>query len=455
MILLLSQQSIQMNSQHNNGSLRKYQIDLIYKVKQAYKQGFIAPCIVAPCGAGKTIIAAEMAKLTGEKGNRTLFIVHRKELVDQTIRAFWNWGVDMSLCDVGMVQTLKNKTFAYNPSLIITDENHHAPANSYKMIYEKYPDAKRVGITATPARLDGSGLIDTNDILIENVDVKYLIDNKFLAPYDYYSPNIADLTGLHSRNGEYISSEIEKRMDKSAIYGDVIKYYSELGHGKQAICYCASVRHSENMAEKFNFAGISAAHIDGKTNKVMRRKLIEDFRHGSINILCNVDLISEGFDVPDCGCAILLRPTKSLTLYIQQSMRCMRYKDGKRAVIIDHAGNYARFGLPDMKRDWTLDKKDKNKKEHLDFEEKVRQCPECFYTHEPGPSCPSCGFKYPVQARELEEHTKTGLEKITGFTLDYKTADDCRNIQELYAFADIRGYRPGWAYYQGKARGFI
>jgi superfamily II DNA or RNA helicase len=400
------------------------------------------------------VIAAEMAKLTGQRGKRTLFIVHRKELVDQTVRAFWDWGVDMSLCDVGMVQTLKNKTFAYSPDLIITDENHHAPANSYKTIYEKYPDAKKVGITATPARLDGSGLIETNDILIENVDVKYLIENNFLAPFDYYAPNIADLTGLRSRNGDYIPSEIEKRLDKSAIDGDVIKYYSDLGRDMQAICYCASINHSENMAEKFNAAGIISAHIDGKTPKYERSKLIKQFRGGEVRILCNVDLISEGFDVPDCGCAILLRPTKSLTLYIQQSMRCMRYKEGKKAVIIDHVGNYARFGLPDMKREWSLEKKDKRKRE--DEILKVRQCPKCNCVHDSSDeSCPNCEFGYGIRGERKLDEVAGELEKITNFKLDYRTADDCQNMQELYEFAKQRGYKPGWAYYKGKARGFI
>ena len=150
------------------------------------------------------------------------------------------------------------------------------------------------------------------------------------------------------------------------------------------------------MAAEFTDAGINAVHIDGNTPKDECDRIISDFRKGYIKILCNVDLISEGFDVPDCECAILLRPTKSLTLYIQQSMRCMRYKPSKRAVIIDHVGNYARFGMPDADRKWELNAKKKvSKQADTSADIKVKQCPECFYTFEPlsfgRAVCPACG----------------------------------------------------------------
>ena len=304
-----------------------------------------------------------MARRTTWKGNRVLFLVHRKELVDQIVRTFIEWGVDMEYCTVGMVQTITRRAHKMQPpSLIITDENHHSLAASYRRIYEAFPKAYRVGVTATPVRLNGDGLGDVNDRLVIGVSAKWLIENHFLAPYDYFAPSVADLTGLHVKQGEYVASEIESRLMSSAIYGDVIANYKSLGKGEKAICYCASVKHSKAVAEAFSKAGIPAVHLDGETPKPERNRIITDFRAGKIRVLCNVDLISEGFDVPDCGCAILLRPTKSLTLYIQQSMRCMRYLPDKRAVIIDHVGNYARFGMPDDDREWSLEKKDRTKK---------------------------------------------------------------------------------------------
>ena len=434
--------------------LRLYQVDLIDRVKQAYRDGFKAPCVVLGCGGGKSVIVAEMARRTTAKGNRVLFIVHRQELCDQIKNTFEWWGVDMRLCRIGMVQTICRRTAKIHPpALIITDENHHCLAKSYKKIYEAFPDARRIGVTATPIRLNGGGLGDVNDKLVIGVSTKWLIENSYLAPYDYYAPTVADLTGLHVQHGEYITEEIVSKLNQSAIYGDVIKYYRQLSDGKQAICYCASIEHSKNMAEQFRAAGIPAEHIDGETPKAERKQIVDAFRAGTVMILCNVDLISEGFDVPDCNTAILLRPTKSLTLYIQQSMRCMRFKLGKRAVVIDHVGNYARFGLPDADREWSLEPKVTKKKEEPEI--KIRQCPECFYTHEYAPACPHCGFVYPIKERTLDEIKEARLEQITGIVLDYSTPEECGTLQELQAYGKARGYKPGWAWYQAKRRAII
>lgn len=441
--------------------LRPYQTDLIEKARAEYRNGAKSPCIVLPCGGGKSVIVAEMAKNATVKGNRVLFLVHRHELVDQITRTFEWWGVDMNLCDVMMVQTAsRHITQIQQPKLIITDENHHSKASTYRKIYDAFPDAKRIGVTATPIRLDGSGLGDVNDRLVVGVSAKWLIENNYLAPYDYYAPAIADLSGIKTSRGEFETDSMEKILMKSAIYGDVIGHYKKLANSRQAICYCVSVAHSKEMAEAFCNAGIKAVHICGSTPKADRERIIADFRQGKIKILCNVDLISEGFDVPDCECAILLRPTKSLTLYIQQSMRCMRYKKGKRAIIIDHVGNYARFGMPDADREWTLDgrKKSENKLNVTD-EVKVLQCPECCYTFEPSESderiCPECGYVFPKKERSLNTEEDTELQKITGFTLDLITPDDCKSMADLQKYAKKRGYKQGWAYFQGKQRGFI
>lgn len=439
--------------------LRPYQNELVEQLKIAWRQGYKAPCIVLGCGGGKSCIVAEIARRTTWNGKRVLFLVHRKELVDQIRQTFIKWGVIMELCDIGMVQTYTRRLPKLKkPSLIITDENHHATANTYKRIYEYFADVPRVGVTATPTRLSGEGLIDVNDKLIIGVSTKWLIENKCLAPYEYYAPSVADLTKLHTKTGEYVTADIEKAMMKSTVYGDVIKYYKQLANGKKAICYCASINHSLETARAFTSAGIKAVHIDGKTSKAERDKIITDFRNGSITILCNVDLISEGFDVPDCEVSILLRPTQSLTLYIQQAMRCMRFKQNKRAIIIDHAGNYARFGLPDDEREWSL--KGKSKKAKPDSEKlNIKQCPECFFTFEPKKGtkliCPKCSYIFPVNEKQLKIEENTKLIQVTGFKLDLKTPNDCSSYAELLEYAVAHNYKSGWAYYQAKQRGFI
>lgn len=442
-------------------ALREYQLELVEGVRQAWHEGFKAPCIVLGCGGGKSCIVAEMARRTTWNGHRVLFLVHRQELCDQIFKTFVMWGVDMMYCQIGMVQKITRRLKSTpRPSLIITDENHHSLANSYKKIYDYFPEARRVGVTATPVRLNGDGLCDVNDTLIIGKPTKWLIENNFLAPYDYYAPTLADLTGLHIKMGEYVTAEIEKAMIKKAIFGDTIKYYKSLADGRKAICYCTSIKHSMLMAEAFNTAGIVAAHIDGSTPKPERNAIVSRFRNGEIKILCNVDLISEGFDVPDCDCAILLRPTQSLTLYIQQSMRCMRYQPDKRAIIIDHVGNYARFGMPDEERSWSLDKqqKAKIKEESEKVKSKVRQCPECFYTFSVdvnGNTCPACGYVFPVKPREIGEEQDAELIKIEGFRLDLRSPQDCNTYDELLEYAENHGYKKGWAYYQARQRGLI
>lgn len=439
--------------------LRPYQNELIDRVHQAWANGAHAPCIVLPCGGGKSIITAEMAKRATLRGNRVLFLVHRCELVEQIERTFTDWGVDMTLCTVGMVQTVTRRVAKMTPpSLIITDENHHSLAASYKRIYDAFPKAYRVGVTATPVRLNGDGLGDVNDHLIIGVSAKWLIQNRFLAPYDYYAPDVADLTGIHVRKGEYDAAEIESRMMRSTIYGEVISHYQKLGRGEKAICYCATIKHSEAIAAAFSAAGIPAVHLDGETPKAERAKIITAFRSGKIRVLCNVDLISEGFDVPDCGCAILLRPTKSLTLYIQQSMRCMRYLPDKKAIIIDHVGNYARHGMPDDDREWTLEKKPKKTAAPREENKvKIVTCPECYRVFEPNElrRCPWCGAVLPVKERDIAERPQVELKKIEGFSLNFKRPEDCKSLAELQEYAKTHGYKPGWAYYQAKNRGLI
>jgi len=410
---------------------------------------------VLPCGGGKSCIVAEMARRTTWDGKRVLFIVHRQELVDQIKRTFIGWGVDMEYCTVGMVQTLTRRIKKITPpALIITDENHHCLAASYRRIYDAFPDAYKVGVTATPVRLNGDGLGDVNDDLIIGVSTKWLIENKYLAPYDYYSVDIADLTGLHTRQGEYVASEIEDKLMNSAVYGDVISSYNKLASGKKAICYCVSIEYSKAISAAFNSAGIAAAHIDGDTPKLERNRIITDFRSGKIKILCNVDLISEGFDVPDCDCAILLRPTKSLTLYIQQSMRCMRYQPNKRAIIIDHVCNYARHDMPDREREWTLAKKDKKAKREVN-EVAAITCPNCYRTFEReqinNGCCPYCHEPLPKKLREVEEKSAE-IVKIEGFRLNFSRPEDCKTFGELQAYGKARGYKNGWAWHQWKAR---
>lgn len=184
--------------------LRPYQAELVDRVSQAWCKGKKAPCIVLPCGGGKSVIVAEIAKKTTLNRKNVLFLVHRRELCEQIFKTFVWWGVDMRYCQIMMVQTACRRLEKLDiPSLIITDENHHAKAESYIKIYNYFPESYRVGVTATPVRLDGSGLKDVNDALIVGVSAKWLIENDCLSPYDYYAPAVADMSEIKVRNGEF------------------------------------------------------------------------------------------------------------------------------------------------------------------------------------------------------------------------------------------------------------
>lgn len=275
--------------------LREYQISLIDKLYKAWNDGYKAPCIVLPCGGGKSIITAEIAKRHTDKNRCVLFLVHRKELVEQIENTFISYGVNMLLCQVGMVQTICRRLKTTDiPDLIITDENHHSLANSYKKIYKYFSNTKRVGVTATPQRLGGKGLKDVNDILIEGVTAKWLIENKYLSPYKLYSSKKINMPKFHIQNGDYKINEVTAffNQNQKQIYGNTISEYNRLAKDMQAVCYLPSVELSKAMANEFNVNDIRAEHIDGETAKSERKAIIERFRTGETKILCNVDIIS-------------------------------------------------------------------------------------------------------------------------------------------------------------------
>jgi superfamily II DNA or RNA helicase len=275
-------------------------------------------------------------------------------------------------------------------------------------------DTFTVGFTATPCRLSGESLSDIYDTLIEGVDVRWLIDNHRLAPYEYYAPTLVDTTGLRTVAGDYVVSDLEQLMNERAIYGDVLKHYQKLAPGERTICYCVSVVHATRTADAFNRASIRAAVLSAGTPVRQREAIMEDFRAGAIQVLCNVGIISEGISIDGVTCCLLLRPTESVALGIQQMMRCMRYLPGKTAKIIDCVGNYLRVGLPDEPREWSLEKP-LRKRRDLNSEGNfyIRSCPECYMTFQTAPKCPFCGTEYPLHPREIQAHQDIELQRIT------------------------------------------
>ena len=435
--------------------LRPYQENLITDIRHAFNSGKHSVCAVLGCGGGKSVIEGMIAKSAVKKNNKVLFLVHRKELCQQITNTFLDCGVDLSGCQIAMVQTVTRRLGSMaKPQLIITDEQHHGLSASYQRIYDYWPDVPRVGFTATPMRMNEGGLGKICDTLIESVSTPWLIANHYLAPYRYFSAKLADAENLHTKRGDYDAEEVAELMESGVIYGQTVKNWLNIASGKKTIVYCASVKASMETAESFKAAGISAAHIDGTTPAILRQQLVVEFKAGKITVLCNVELFGEGFDVPDCECVVLLRPTKSLTLYIQQSMRSMRYLPNKIAIIIDHVGNVFRHNFPDADHEWTLAAKRQKQKNVIH----IKECPICYYVMpNTEKACPSCGYVFTKQEMSESEVMDIELEELKQIdilkSLPYNHYRKIKTFEELILFQKAKKYKFSWALHKATELG--
>lgn len=426
--------------------LRPYQLDLVNNARTALAEGNHAVCCVLGCGGGKSVIQGTIAAMATTRKNNVLFLVHRKELCQQITGTFTACDVDFSRCSVMMVQTACRRLGKLNkPALIIVDECHHALSNSYLKVLKYFPKALVLGFTATPQRLGTGGLGEVFDKLIESVSTKWLIEHHYLAPYHYYGVQLADATKLHTKHGDYDKAEVEELMNRSAIFGSAVENWLKIAKNKKTIIYCSSIETSKNTIKAFRDAGVMAVHLDGATPKAERERVVSDFRSGKIKVLSNVDLFGEGFDVPDCEAVVLLRPTKSLTLHVQQSMRSMRYDPNnpdKVAIILDHVGNYRLHGLPDDEREWTLESKAKKKQD----EAPIKQCPQCFsVVPKTAQKCPYCGCEFKTQTTERQDKPVVDDVFLKMITWYPKEAYRCaKSFEELRYFQQQRGYNFFW-----------
>ncbi len=361
--------------------LRPYQEKFISDIKNAFRAGNRRVCAVMPCGAGKTLATADMTRKSVAKGNRVVFMVHRQELIEQTSKTFTAMGIEHGIIAAGAeanyelpvqiasVQTLiRRLNKVPSPQFLIVDECHHIEAKTYKQIVDGW-DCFLLGLTATPVRMGGKTLHDSFDTLVIGPSVRELIEKKYLSEFECLASQGIDYSELKIKtDGDYTNDSMSRVMDRMEVIGDIVSDYRENAHDRKAICYCVNIEHSKHLAESFNEAGISAEHLDGDTSTRDRNEIIEQFRRGEITVLCNVNLFGEGFDVPDMDCVILARPTRSLTLFIQQSMRALRIdpsNPNKKALILDHVNDFERFGNITLDRRWSLEP---NEEKNIDFD---------------------------------------------------------------------------------------
>ena len=451
-------------------TLRNYQQNIINNCRDAFKNGFHRLCCVLPCGAGKTAIFCYLAYLNTLKkpSNHVLILLHRKELLKQTIDAFKSFQISTDHINIAMIQSFKNslKTGVKPYSLIIIDECHHATSNSFKAVLSAYSKTALIGITATPARLDGKPLGEIFDRLIVGVDYAYLISNNYLVDYDYFSPDLNfDFSKWKLKSGDFDTTDNASHLDKKAIYGDILKY---IDLNKKTIIYSPTVDYSKKLEAQINefFKSSVAREFNGKTPQPERDQTINDFKNDKIKILINVDLIGEGFNVPSCDCVFLLRATQSLTLYIQQAGRALRSdpnNPNKRASIFDFVGNIYRFGFPDAPRAWSLSSTLKNSHNHETVHDSllIKTCPNCLRSFIPsqmltGRLCPYCKTYLPLNKKEIQIQDKKELALIKKNQLieNRRQRGRCRTFQQLKKLGEEKGYaHPAqWAYYVLKNR---
>lgn len=437
--------------------LRNYQNDLVDGIKQSILNGNKHIMVQSPPRSGKTVVMAHIAKGATDKGNTVLFFSHRKEINEQVVNTFKRNDVDMSLVTIDSVGKISRclETLT-QPFLILIDEAHHVKAKTYLKIIEHFKDSVILMFTGTPVRLDGSGFNDIADDLIIGKSVKWLQDNGNIAPFKYYAPSLIDTTSLKKRGGEFTKKSVDDTM-KRVIYGDVIRHYEKLAKGKQAIVYTHSVEASESVSRTFNEQGYTSIAISGKTPPEERERAMRAFRDGELTIMVNCELFTEGIDLPNVDVCIMLRPTQSLSLYLQFAMRALNPRDGKTAIIIDHVGNVDRHGLPNADRDWSLKGVDKTKKKTKLGEPTTRTCDDCYATFwSVERICPMCGHENKPTKEEIEIIREIQLEErrqeVASKVETFVTSDQCQTVEELKEFAKQHGYKPGWVYHQQKNR---
>lgn len=452
-------------------SLRTYQADCIRDIRAALKT-HRRVLLQSPTGSGKTVMFAFITASVHKRNKRCLLLVHRDELVRQVTDALREFSVPHGVIAagsfsraniiVGSVWTVARRLgHMLPPDLIVIDEAHHSVSGStWGKTLDAFPNSKNLGVSATPCRLDGRGLDEMFDDLICGPSVGSLIDAGYLSNYELYAPSHVNTSRLHIRAGDYAKNELAAMMEGSKLTGDAVEHYRKLAHGKPGVAFCVSVRHAEQVAEAFRNAGYRSVSVDGKMEVHHRRKIMDGLRNGELDVLTSCELISEGVDVPRLECGILLRPTQSAALYLQQVGRCLRPYPGKsHAIILDHSGNAGAHGMPDDERVWSLKGLDNA---HEPSEKKVglRTCKKCFAVFRPAPSCPRCGHVVEIQPRVVE-HVSGELEKVNGsrqvqdMRVEIRKARTLEALQEL---AKARNYRPGWAFAvqaarQAKAKG--
>ncbi len=452
--------------------LRSYQTEALDRIADAFAAGRRSPLLVAPTGSGKTVIAAELIRRAVDAGERCLFLAPRRELVHQTCHKLDDldvrYGVLLagdprtnlySPVQVASVDTLlarvvrQSRLILPRFDLVLVDEAHLGITAARQTLLSRWPDARRIGLTATPTRKDGRALGILYDQLIEVATPAELTAQGHLVPARYFSVSEPDLSRVHTIAGDYHNGELEAAMNRPALVGDVVAHWLAHAATRRTVVFATSIRHSVALAAEFSRAGVAAEHVDAGTPAGDRSEIFQRFRSGGTQVLTNCFLASYGFDLPDLAAVVMARPTKSLMLYLQMLGRGLRPADDKTdCLVLDHAGNVHRHGFAVDERLWTLDgERALVPPEHRVIERpeaKQLTCPDCQCVFTGSRVCPECGYYFAPKGREVQ--TLDGELVEIGANLPDDQQDRLQFYVELRGIAHEKGFKPGWTAHKFK-----
>jgi DNA repair protein RadD len=455
--------------------LRPYQTDIVAEYERTIEAGRKRIMLVAPTGSGKTIVAAEIIKRVVERHQSVLVLAHRREIITHTSRKLTDHGIQHGVIQAGLeklarpmervqvasVQTLwvravRSEAMSLPPAdLLIIDEGHHCPANTYFKIIESFPEAILLGLTATPCRGDGRGLGGIFETMIECPQVAALIDQGYLVKTRIYAPVDPDLRGVKTQAGDYVETQLADRMDRPKLVGDIVTHWHKYGERRKTVAFACSVGHSIHIRDEFVRAGVRAEHIDGSTPKDQRDETLARLASGETEVVSNCMVLTEGWDMPVVGCCILARPTKKMGLFRQMIGRVLRPADGKPdAIVLDHSGACYRHGLPEDHVEWTLDpdrraESPAHQKRQSAHESKLIECTQCSTLRVGGQPCPHCGF-LPQRPAQYVAHVDGDLGLVKSGRAGFVTYDRARWHGMLAYIAAERGYQRGWVAHKFK-----
>ena len=456
--------------------LREYQVKAKEKLKKLKRLGFRNILLQSPTGSGKTVIAISIIEGSISKGNRVFFMVHKRELVNQACEALDKAGIKYGVMASGyemnqepLVQVVSIPTLIRRydkldikfPKVILWDECHHIVAVTWAALFNFFRASFHIGLTATPERKDGKGLKDFFQVLITTESIKKLTDLGYLVPSKIFVPKyVPDMKGIRKTGGDWNKGDMIERFDRveRKIVGNSVEMYKKYANGKRGIIFAYSVQNSKNTCKAFREAGISIEHIDSNTPEKERDRIFSAFKQGDIQLISNVEIFTEGVDVPDIEVIIMQRPTDSLTLFLQMVGRGLRPCEGKiYLIILDHVNNthYQRHGLPEDDRGWSL-KGRKTRKvveyKQLDVVSHYKECPKCGATQPlQVTECQECDYAFPINTHlikeekgELEELNKEKA-KQNQIHFDKLEQSNLKTLEDFQIYAMRKGYKQGWA----------